>query len=75
LVNVTLPVFVTTIVKSAVPPLTNVGVEVVFVIEIEGFSTTTLAVAVAVTLGPDGGVPVSVALLVSFAVTFGCVQV
>ena len=37
--------------------------------------TTTVAVSVAVTFGPLGGVPVSVATFVKFAVTFADVHV
>src|SRR5258705_6760559 len=73
-VSVTSPVFVTVIVNVAVPPESTAWVPGVFVIVIAGWMTVTLAFDDAVTSGPTGGVPIEVAVLVRFAVTFASVQ-
>ena len=74
LVRSTSPVFLTVMVKLAVPPVTMVWVAGVLAIEIEGLITVTSAEALSVTFGPTGGVPVAVAVLVKPVVTFASVQ-
>ena len=80
-VSVTSPVFVTTIVNGAVAPLAMVCSFTFFVIEMPGlvgggvWVTVTCAESVAVTSGPDGGVPVAIATFVKLAVTLAALQV
>jgi hypothetical protein len=75
LVRGTLPGFVTVKVNVAVPPLATVWMEGVLITVINGVLTVTFAVAVAVTSGPLGGVPVAVTVFVKAEVTLLTVQV
>src|SRR5947207_16018065 len=85
LVRVTSPVLVTTMVKVAVSPVVAVWVGGDLVIEIAGWVTTTGgaggvvtvtgALSLAVTSGPTGGWPVTLAMLVKEARRATVVQV
>src|SRR4051794_33557810 len=62
-------------VNVAVPPASTCWLSGFFVIEIDGLSTTTIASSLAVTSGPTGGCPVTLATFVNDAVTPAFAQV